>query len=211
VIDPQLTAYLVFTTLLVVTPGSATAVVVRNVLEGGRPQGIAAAGGAAAGNTTYAILSGLGAAALFARVPAAFLLLRVVGSAYLAWLGIRSLGAAWRPQPPGLPGGLERSGAGGADRAARQGFAQGFANNLVNPAVATFYLAVVPSFVDGAVSRRYALYACIHVTMAFAYHSTWVWALHEMRAFWAKPAARRTLETLTGLALLTLAAKVATG
>jgi hypothetical protein len=36
-----------------------------------------------------------------------------------------------------------------------------------------------------------------------------VWALHALRTFWSKPAARRTLETLTGVALLALAAKVA--
>jgi threonine/homoserine/homoserine lactone efflux protein len=209
--DQQFVAYLIFTTLLVVTPGSATAVVVRNVIDGGRRRGMAAAGGAAVGNTTYAVLSALGLAALFARVPVAFLLLRIGGTVYLAWLGVRSLWAAWRPQPAGLPGALERSGAGSADRAVRDGFSQGLANNLVNPAVATFYLVVVPSFLEGppALHPRYMLYGVIHVTMAFAYHSAWVWALHAMRSVWSKPAARRTLETLTGLALLALSARVA--
>ena len=212
-VDPQLATYLIFTTLLVVTPGSATAVVVRNVLYGGRRRGMAAAGGAAAGNTTYAVLSALGLAALFARVPVAFLLLRIGGTAYLAWLGVRSLWDAWRRQPARLPGALESSGVGDADRAVRNGFSQGFANNLVNPAVATFYLVVVPSFLDGppAPRPRYVLYAVIHVTMAFAYHSAWVWALHAMRSVWSKPAARRTLETLTGLALLALSARVSGG
>ena len=217
--DQQLAAYLVFTTLLVLTPGSATAVVVRNVLDGGRRQGVAAAGGAAAGNTTYAVLAALGLAAFFARMPTAFLLLRIGGTVYLAWLGMKSLWAAWRPQLldvariglTELPGGLDGGGTARADRAVRDGFSQGFANNLVNPAIATFYLAVVPSFLDGppAPQSRYALYAAIHITMAFAYHSAWVWALHAMRTFWSKPGARQMLETLTGLALLALAARVA--
>jgi len=209
--DPQLAAYLVFTTILVFTPGSATAVVVRNVLDGGRARGMAAAVGAAAGNTTYAVLAGLGLASFFARVPGAFAILRVAGTAYLAWLGIKSLRAAWRGEPASLPGGLERSGPGTSDREAREGFSQGLANNLVNPAVATFYLTVVPSFLDGASTHtsRYVLFATIHVAMAFAYHSGWVWALHALRTFWARPAARRTVETLTGIALLVLAARVA--
>ena len=208
--DSQLTAYLVFTTLLVVTPGSATAVVVRNVLDGGRRQGMAAAVGAAAGNTTYALLSALGLAAVFVRSPAAFLLLRIVGTTYLAFLGLRSLRVAWHGRPAVLPGALEGAGTHGAARAVRTGVSQGLANNLVNPAIATFYLAVVPSFMNGAptASARYALFATIHVLMAFAYHSTWVLALHAMRTFWSKPRARRGLETLTGLALLALAGKV---
>lgn len=208
--DPQLAAYLIFTTLLVLTPGSATAVVVRNVLAGGRRQGMAAAVGAAAGNTTYATLSALGLAAVFARVPMAFLLLRAGGTAYLAWLGVKSLWGAWRCDPAVLPGGLEPRGMTHAAAAATTGFAQGLANNLVNPAIATFYLAVLPSFLADAttLSTRYLLYAVLHITMAFAYHSGWVWALHVMRAFWSRPNARRALETLTGLALLALAARV---
>jgi threonine/homoserine/homoserine lactone efflux protein len=210
-VDPQLAAYLVFTTLLVVTPGSATAVVVRNVLDGGRRQGLGAALGAAIGNSTYATLSALGLAAVFARSPRAFLVLRIVGTGYLAYLGLRSLVAAARARPSVLPGALERPGTQGAGHAVRTGVAQGLANNLVSPAIATFYLAVVPSFLNGApmVSWRYAVFAIIHVTMAFAYHSTWVLALHEMRSFWSRPRARRALEILTGLALLALAAKVA--
>jgi threonine/homoserine/homoserine lactone efflux protein len=208
--DSQLAAYLAFTTLLVLTPGSATAVVVRNVLDGGRRQGMAAAAGAAAGNTTYATLSALGLAAIFARLPTAYLLLRVVGTAYLAWLGARSLWGAWRRDPARLPGGLEAPGA-RQGLAAATGFAQGLANNLVNPAIATFYLAVVPSFLDDSAtpSSRYVTYAVLHITMAFAYHSGWVWALHAMRTFWSRPTARRALETLTGFALLALAGRVA--
>jgi threonine/homoserine/homoserine lactone efflux protein len=207
--DQQLAAYLMFTTLLVLTPGSATAVVVRNVLDGGRRQGMAAAMGAAAGNTTYATLSALGLAAVFARMPAAFFILRIGGTAYLAWLGARSLWGAWRRDPARLPGALEAPG-GSAAPAATTGFAQGLANNLVNPAIATFYLAVVPSFLHDptVLSPRYLLYAALHITMAFAYHSGWVWALHAMRTFWSRPHARRGLETLTGVALLALAAKV---
>ena len=209
-IDPHMAAYLMFTTLLVLTPGSATAVVVRNVLNGGHRQGMAAALGAAAGNTTYATLSALGLAALFARVPTAYLLLRVGGTGYLAWLGVRSLWGAWRRDPARLPGPLEARG-GNRAPATTAGFAQGLGNNLINPAIATIYLAVVPSFLAGetVLSPRYVVYAALHVTMAFAYHSCWVWALHAMRAFWSQPGARRALETVTGLALLSLAAKVA--
>jgi threonine/homoserine/homoserine lactone efflux protein len=211
VIDRDLAAYLVFTTLLVITPGSATAVVVRNALDGGRRQGLAAATGAAIGNTTYAVLSAFGLAAVFARSPRAFIVLQIVGTTYLGFLGARSLWFAWRARPAVLPGGLEALGTRRAAAAVRTGLSQGVANNLVSPAIATFYFAVVPSFLNGAplVSARYALFATIHVTMAFVFHSTWVVALHAMRSFWSHPRARRALETITGIALLLLAAKVA--
>lgn len=210
-IDPQLAAYLVFTTLLVITPGSATAVVVRNVLHGGRRQGMAAAVGASLGNATYATLAAFGLAAWLARSTGAAVALRVIGAVYLSSLGARSLWCAWRSRPSVLQGALDADRPRPVGHGVPGGVSEGLANNLVSPAVATFYLTVVPSFLDGAplASPRFLLFASIHVTMAFAYHSSWVWALHAMRVFWYRPAARRALETLTGIALLLLAAKVA--
>lgn len=210
-IDSQFAAYLAFTTVLVITPGSATAIVVRNVLEGGRRQGMAAAFGAAVGNTSYAVVSALGLAAAFSRAPLAFTVLQSVGTVYLAYLGVRSLWTAWQPAPPALPGALESRGTHHAASSVRTGFSQALVNNILSPAIATFYLAVVPSFLVGAPipGWRYVLFAIVHVTMAFAYHSTWVGAMHAMRTFWSRPKARRALETLTGVALLALAARVA--
>jgi threonine/homoserine/homoserine lactone efflux protein len=210
VIARDLTVYLVFTTLLVVTPGAATAVVVRNALGGGPRRGVKAAAGAALGNTIYAAISALGLAAVFARSPNALLVLRIAGTCYLAYLGVGSLVAAWQgrafipdaPQPVQPRQDVDD---------VRIGFMQGAAVNLVNPAVVTFYLTVVPTFLGGAdtVSGRYALLAAMHVTLAFAFHCAWALALHSMRELWSRPAARRTLEALTGVALLVLAVKVA--
>lgn len=209
--DPQLAAYLLFTTLLVITPGSATALVVRNVLDGGRRQGMATAVGLAVANSTYAILSALGLAAVFARSPRAFIALSAVGAAYLAFLGLRSLALAWRDRPSAFAESIGRTPSDGGAHAVRTGVSQGVAANLLSPAIATFYLAVVPSFLDGAplASTRYAFFAALHVTMAFTYHSAWVVGLHAMRRFWSRPGPRRALETLAGLALLLLAARVA--
>jgi threonine/homoserine/homoserine lactone efflux protein len=215
-VDSQLIAYFVFTTMLVVTPGSTTAVVVRNVLDGGRRAGLAAAAGAALGNTSYATAAALGVAAVFARAPSAFTVLRAAGTVYLAALGMRSLWTAWRATPAALPGALERSGTGRAHvevSSTRSGFCQGVVANLLNPAIATFYLTVVPAFLGGTPrpAVRFALLATFHITLAFVCHSAWALALDAMRAIWSRPAARRALETLTGLALLALALRLARG
>jgi threonine/homoserine/homoserine lactone efflux protein len=196
-------SYLLVTTLLVLTPGASTAVVVRNVIASGRSGGVAAALGALAGNTTYAAAAGLGLPALLERVPAAMLIVRVGGAAYLAWLGALSLWKAWRP-------GARSSVT--PDRVAptrHAGFREGLATNLLNPAVATFYFVIVPSFLSPpAPAGRFAVLAAIHVTMAFAYHLTWAWAFHALRRFWSHPAARRAVETLTGVALIALALRI---
>lgn len=203
--DPLFLAYLAFTVVLVVTPGSTTAVVVRNTLHGGRAAGLGAAAGAALGNTSHAAAAGLGLAVLFARWPAAMTALRVGGAIFLAWLGAASLYRTARFRDGGLPLAANAPPAG----ARTTSFRQGLAVNLLNPAIATFYLVVVPSFLPAAAPRGYfALLAAVHVTLAFMCHGVWALALDRLRALFRPPLARRVLEGAAGVALLGLAVRV---
>ncbi len=220
-VDPQLAAYLTFTTLLVITPGQATAVIVRNTIEGGPPRGMAAALGAFVGNVAYAVATALGIAAIVARDRAVFDVLQIGGALYLGWLGVRGIWMAWTidygegsDDGKGSDPGEWRRGLTPSRRPpapAVPGFGQGLLANLLNPSVATFYFIAVPSFLPSAAraDARFALYAAIHVAMAFAYHSTWALGFGAFQKAWNAPAARRTLETLTGVALLALAARLA--
>jgi threonine/homoserine/homoserine lactone efflux protein len=204
----QLAAFLTFTFILVITPGSTTAVVVRNTLAGGRVAGLRSAAGAALGNTTHAIAAWLGLAIVFARWPLAMTALRLGGAAYLAWLGVNSLFRVVRYPDGGLrmmsdgangPGAREKSGS----------FRQGLTVNLLNPAIATFYLVVVPTFLPGDASRWYfAGLAAIHITMALVCHGLWAVAFDRLRLLLRPPLARRLVEAATGVALIALALRI---
>lgn len=200
-------AYLTFTALLVATPGSTTAVVVRNTLIGGPAAGFAVALGAAAANATHATAAGLGLALLFARWPLALTTVRIAGGCYLIWLGINSLyRAAVHPD-----GGLQLNTApDGADTATRRsGFRQGLFVNLLNPPIVTFYLVVVPTFIPAGAPRWYfAALAVTHVAMALVCHSIWAVGFHTLRRLLQAPSRRRLLEGATGIALLALALRV---
>jgi threonine/homoserine/homoserine lactone efflux protein len=207
--SPLLVAYLSFTTILVITPGSTTAVIVRNTLTGGRAAGLAAAAGAAAGNTSHATAAGLGLAVIFARWPLALVVLRFAGAGYLAWLGISSLYRTARLADGGLAM-LSNGAAEGATPSQRRGsFRQGFMINILNPAIATFYLIVVPSFLPSGAPRWYfAVLAAMHVGLAFACHGLWAIGLDRVRRFFRRPGSRRLLEGATGVALIALAGRV---
>src|SRR5262245_39865309 len=72
-------------------PGPDTAVVMKNALLGGRRGGIATSAGVATGLTVWTIAAALGIAALLQASSVAFLALKIVGAAYLVWLGIQLL------------------------------------------------------------------------------------------------------------------------
>jgi threonine/homoserine/homoserine lactone efflux protein len=210
-VDPQLIAYLSFTAILVITPGATTAVVTRNALMGGRKAGIAAALGAATGNTSHAAAAGFGLAVVFSRSSSAMTALTFAGAAYLAWLGMRSVYRVLNyPDGDFKIMDAERDGI-DPERAYRHSFRQGLAVNLLNPAIATFYLIVVPSFVRAGAPRwHFAVFAAVHIVMAFVCHGAWAVAFDELRRLFRPPAARRALEATTGLALIALAIRVLT-
>lgn len=207
-LDPSFFAYLSFTFILVVTPGSTTAVVVRNTLEGGRRAGYVTALGAALANTAIAIACGLGLSVLLAAWPGSLGAIKIAGALFLAFLGASSLWRAWRepdggirmsPDPDAAP---PRSHAGAY-------LGDGLAINLLSPVIISFYLSVVPSFIPAGASRLYyPLLASSHVGMAFLCHAAWSTGLDAMRLRFIAPWTRRALQVATGLALIGLSARV---
>lgn len=193
------------TVVLVITPGSTTAVVVRNTLVDGHGAGLRAALGAAVANATHATLAGLGLWVVVGRWPAVHDAIRMGGAAFLAWLGARSLARAW----PGRAPGAMPFAAGHPAPVTHTGFREGLGVNLLNPAIISFYLAVVPTFTPATAPRGFfALLAATHVLLALACHATWATAFHKLRAAYTRPRIRRLVDLVTGAALVWLALRV---
>ena len=153
---------------LVLTPGASTAVVLRNSLSGGVRGGLETAVGANAGSMCFGFLCAGGFSLALARWPQVWVVLRVAGCLYLAWLGLQSLrrAVAATPLQPSAPQ-VARADA----RYAREGFV----TNVSNPALATFYFLVLPQFiVPGApVARAALLLTAAHIALAFSWHAAW--------------------------------------
>jgi len=205
-LGPLYAAYLSLTVALVITPGATTAVVVRNTLANGWRGGVWAAVGAAAGNSTHALAAGLGLALVLSRLPLLFTALKVAGGLYLLWLAVMS--ARRVLQHRALPSSAAILATGDRTQA-HHAWREGLSVNLLNPAIATFYLAVVPSFVSTtAPAGHYVWLAATHVVMAFVVHTAWALALDRLRHVLARPVARLMLEAVTAVALGLLAARV---
>ena len=202
----NLWGFAAITVPLVATPGASTAVVLKNSLEGGFRSGAAAAAGANAGSVCYGLLTAFGVAVALQRWPTVWIVLRLAGTAYLAWLGVRALRLAATYRGTDIPG------AEGTERPSRvRSLREGFMTNLLNPSLATFYLLIVPQFIPrGAppVASALALTA-FHVSLALTWHLTWAVAGGTLSATLSRTRPRRILEGISGLALVGLALKLA--
>jgi threonine/homoserine/homoserine lactone efflux protein len=126
--------------LLNITPGPDTLYIVGRSSAQGWRAGAVAALGIGAGALVHICAAALGLSALLAASATVFTAVKIIGAAYLVYVGISLIRAKGPAQsPPIAPG----------NRPAplRGIFFQGFLTNVLNPKVALFFLAFLPQFV----------------------------------------------------------------
>jgi threonine/homoserine/homoserine lactone efflux protein len=190
--------------LLTITPGADMAMVSRSVFMGGRRDAFATTLGISAGCVTWAVASAAGIAAVLAASETAYDTLRLVGAAYLVWLGAQSLVAARRGYHNGEPMGA----AGGRGPAP---FRQGLLTNLFNPKIALFYTTFLPQFIgpgDPVLLLSLAM-AGVHILLGLVWLSTYAWLLDRAIETFRGSRMRRALDALTGAVLVGLGIRVA--
>lgn len=133
---PLLSAFLVASFILAVTPGPGVFYIVTRSLLQGRRFGLASVAGVALGNLGNAFGASIGLAALFAASSVAFVIAKYAGALYLVYLGVQALRA---PQAE-----MEA----GAFKPARPWriFRDGLIVALLNPKTAVFFAAFLPQF-----------------------------------------------------------------
>jgi threonine/homoserine/homoserine lactone efflux protein len=118
------------------TPGPDTLAVSHAALSGGRRAGLACAAGVAAGIAVWAMAALFGLALLFAQAGWLYRIVTLAGAAYLAFLGVRMLRAAW---VGGEAAEAAVGGAGGAVGSPGRAFRRGLVTNLANPKAAALF------------------------------------------------------------------------
>jgi threonine/homoserine/homoserine lactone efflux protein len=97
VVVSQLLAFLGLSVIVICTPGPDTALTVRNAVTGGRAGGAWTAAGVVSGQLLWTVAASLGIASVLRASEPAFFALKLVGSAYLLYLGVQSLRAGPSP------------------------------------------------------------------------------------------------------------------
>jgi threonine/homoserine/homoserine lactone efflux protein len=137
----QLALYFAAALLLAVTPGPGIFYVAARTLAGGRAEGVASSFGTGLGGMVHVLAGSLGVSAIVLASAELFAALKLVGAAYLVWIGVRTFLAARREVV--AVAGAEAVGV-------RRAFREGVLVEALNPKTAAFFLAFVPQFVDPA-------------------------------------------------------------
>jgi threonine/homoserine/homoserine lactone efflux protein len=202
----ELLAFLGVAVLVIVTPGPDTAVTIRGTLLGGRRAGMLTACGVVSGQACWTVAASAGLTAVLVASEPAFLAVKFAGAAYLVYLGVHSLVAAFRGTDPSVADAT-------APRLARAGaFRQGLVSDLSNPKMAAFFTSLLPQF--GTTAAGPSFWLMLGFGLLFC-ALTWLWlalyavALERLGETLRRPRVRRAIEAATGAVLVALGLRLA--
>ncbi len=194
-------AFLGVSALVIVTPGQDTALTIRSVLAGGRRAGFFTAAGVAVGQATWTLAAAAGVVALLRASQPAFVAVRILGAAYLVFLGIESLVRAIRHERCAV-----RVSARGAT--GRASFRQGLLSNLGNAKMAVFFTSLLPQFVSVAFWSMTSV-GLVFCTMTFVWLTAYSVAVAKAGDVLRASRVRRILDGITGAVLVAFGIRLA--
>jgi threonine/homoserine/homoserine lactone efflux protein len=197
----QLIPYLLVVAVLTVTPGPDMALVLRNGVASGSRAAWLTGLGCCTGIAVHATAAVLGLSAILAASALAFTVVKLVGAAYLVYLGIKIILSTRR-------GGVAEA----PPRAATGSpYRQGLLCNLLNPKIALLFLTLLPQFVSAQEPRltTSAVLAAVFLVIAVLWWSTFAVLVGALGRVLTRARVRRVLDRLTGVVLIGLGVRVA--
>jgi threonine/homoserine/homoserine lactone efflux protein len=199
----NLIAFTLAATLLTLTPGLDTALILRTATVEGRQQGMRAALGINAGCLLWGAAVAFGLGALIAVSELAYNILKYCGAAYLAWLGVNML---LRPRQ-------SLAFAGEDGQRAANWFLKGLMGNLLNPKVGIFYVSFLPQFIPQGqplVAWTFGLVS-IHVVLGLLWALLLIGATRPLAGLLRRDKVIQWMDRATGLVFVLFAARLALG
>ncbi len=201
----QILSFMAVATLLVISPGPNGVLIAKTVPVSGKFAGFANIGGFVAAFYIHGSLSIFGISILLVQSSKAFFIFKMLGAAYLCWIGVKSLLAAWKNEQTVVDLQLAKK-----KMSMRGAFFEGFLTNVLNPKVSMFYLAAFPQFVpiSGEPSSAFIL-VFLHSILNLIWFSAMVIMLSRIKGLVANSIFSRWLKSVTGAVFIGFGAKLA--
>lgn len=193
----HLLAFALAAFVLIVIPGPSVLFVISRALAYGRRAALWTVCGGAAGSFVSASAIAVGVGVIVQTSAVAYTVLKVVGAAYLVYLGVK----AFRHRRQ-LRDAFERQ---LAPVSGRRTFVEGFVVSVTNPKSMVFFAAVLPQFVDraaGSPTLQMVVFGAVFALIALGSDAVWGVVAGSVRAWFVR--STRRLELLGGAAGVTM-------
>lgn len=192
--------------LLVMSPGPNGVLIAKTVPTSGRAAGFANVAGFVAAFYLHGAMAILGISLILVQSATAFTIVKYLGAAYLIWIGVKALIAAYK--------GVATSGnipPAHRLRTLQTAFAEGFITNALNPKVSMFYLAAFPQFITvGETSAASSfMLVFIHSMINGVWFGAMVLLFSTLTVVAQRGSFQRWLKGVTGVVFIGFGAKLA--
>jgi len=197
-------SFLFAITVLTLTPGFDTALVLRSAVAQGAKRASVTALGVTLGCLVWGVAVGLGLGALLLASEMAYNLLKWLGAAWLLYLGLKLLLKS-RQQP------MIQSGQPLLQQGYLACFSRGLLGNLLNPKVGIFYVSFLPQFIPAGASVALwcSLMALTHMLLGLVWNAVLIGGSHYFARHLHQPRVLKVMDRLTGCVFIGFAAKLA--
>ena len=210
----QLLGYAGVVVLGAMSPGPDFAVVSRHSALGGRGPGLAASAGVASGMVVNTVMAMIGLGAALAASKTLYTIVKLIGAAYLVYLGVMALWSLRAKRSGSAP--AEASGTTEAPEPALSesrlwpAYRRGFFANFLNPKVVVFLVTLMPQFLPKRPTvEEQVLLGIVTVVMVLLWFSTVALLVSLLRKAFQRPRVAKVINGLTGVALIAVAGKIA--
>ncbi len=141
----EILTFTIISLFLVISPGPNSVLIVKTVSRSGKKAGIENILGLVSATFIHGAISVFGLSAIILQSAQLFMLIKLIGAAYLLYLGLKTIYGTF--QSKNELNNLERT-KNTTDTAQYKNFIEGFLTQILNPKVSMFYLAAFPQFVN---------------------------------------------------------------
>jgi threonine/homoserine/homoserine lactone efflux protein len=202
----NLALFILALSMVLLLPGPDMILLLQTGARQGRGKALATALGLAIARGCHVALAALGLATLFKVSPWTFEVVRIVGAAYLLWLGLKMF-------KPGVMSAANGGTYGESTVSWSSAILRGLLTNLLNPKALLFCSVLLPQFIDanaGSVAGQFAKLGVILVLIGLSFDSIYAMAGGWIGRWLARNAtAQRIQQWLFGSLLIGFAVRLA--
>ena len=210
----QLLGYAGVVVLGAMSPGPDFAVVSRHSALGGRGPGLAASAGVASGMVVNTVMAMIGLGAALAASKTLYTIVKLIGAAYLVYLGVMALWSLRAKRSGSAPAEASRTTEAPEPALSESrlwpAYRRGFFANFLNPKVVVFLVTLMPQFLPKRPTvEEQVLLGIVTVVMVLLWFSTVALLVSLLRKAFQRPRVAKVINGLTGVALIAVAGKIA--
>ncbi len=182
--------YVVVAVLTIASPGPGVILTINNAIQRGTSNTLSGIFGIATGVLTVSILSATSVGVILATSAVAFTAVKLIGAAYLIYLGIKM----WKAQAP-LNSHIELQ-----DKSNAKCYLEGLSLTLSNPKPILFFMSLFPQFIDsqGSYISQFMTLSLTFCCLVIVIHSGYAFLASFAKDKLLEPKGRTALNKVSG-------------